>query len=302
MQETSIIDGILRSMRTDRMHGFTAAWLGALVLFASAARAQESPQPLWEVGIGMAGMSLPDYRGSDEKRSHLLPLPYFAYNGERFRVDRRGMQGDLLKADNIWIDISANLGPPADSEKNEARAGMPDLDPTIEFGPSLRWLWWAAPDASQTLTFYLPARAVTATDLSRAQSIGWVIAPHLTYDYLNFGPGGGWNFGASMGPLYATEKFHDYYYQVTPEFATPSRPAFDAKGGYSGVRTTMTLSKRFGDYWIGGFLRHDDLHDVAFEDSPLMRRRSSLMAGFGVTWIFARSADTVPARPEMARP
>lgn len=270
----------------------TFRWLYAALLMVPAAHAQE--EPLWEIGFGTASMVLPDYRGSDEGRTYLLPIPYFSYNGERFRIDRRGVHGDLAQKDNVFFDISMNLGPPAESDKNQARAGMPDLDPTIEIGPSLRWKWFESKNTNHALTLYLPARAVIASDFSHTQGIGWVFAPHVTYDYLNFGPGGGWNFSASFGPMYATEKFHDYYYQVNPEFATSTRPAYDADAGYSGARTTLTLSKRFADFWIGGFIRHDALNGTTFEDSPLVRKDSSLMAGFGVTWIFARSKEKVP--------
>jgi outer membrane scaffolding protein for murein synthesis (MipA/OmpV family) len=279
------------------MYRLAAGLLCVVWMLASTARAQE---PLWEVGFGMATMSLPDYRGADEGKTYLLPVPYFAYNGENFRIDRRGMHGDIAQRDNVWLDLSVNLGPPADSDENSTRQGMPDLDPTIEIGPSLRILWLANERNDRTLTLYLPLRAVIATDFSQADAIGWVFAPHLTYDHLKFGPGGGWNFSFSFGPLYATEKFHDYYYQVSPEFANAARPLYDASGGYSGVRTTITLSKRFKDYWIGTFMRHDSLRGAAFEDSPLVRSDSSLMAGVAFTWIFARSAETVPVRTPAA--
>jgi MipA family protein len=277
------------------MRGKWIGWLCAALFVIPAARAQE--EPLWEVGIGAAVTTLPDYRGADEGKTYLLPIPYFTYNGERLRIDRRGAHGDLIQKNNVWLDVSVNLGPPAKSDENQARNGMPDLDPTLEFGPSLRWLWWMSEDRDSTLTLYLPLRSVLATDFSHSQSIGWVFAPHVTYDVQNFGPGGGWNFGVSLGPLYATEKYHDYYYQVSPEFATATRPAYDAEGGYSGLRATLSLSKRFPKFWVGGFVRYDDLHNVAFEDSPLMRKESSLMAGVGISWIFARSKETVPVRP-----
>ena len=247
---------------------------------------------MWEAGFGVAMMSLPDYRGSDEGKTYALPIPYFSYNGERFHIDRQGAHGDLIQGNNLWLDISMNLGPPAESDENEARSGMPDLDPTVEIGPSLRWQWWTSEDKNRSLTLYLPVRAVVATDFSHSHSIGWVFAPHVTYDVQNFG----WNFGVSIGPVYATEKYHDYYYQVNPEFATTARPVFDAEGGYSGLRATVSMSKRFPRFWIGAFLRYDDLHNVAFEDSPLMRRDDSLMAGIGISWIFVRSAQTVPER------
>lgn len=295
MQETSIIRELGLESETKRMRGNSLVWLLAPLAFMSAVQAQE--EPLWEMGLGAAVTVLPDYRGSDEGRTYILPIPYLTYNGEKFRIDRRGMHGDIVRKNNVWLDISVNLGPPAESDENQARIGMPDLDSTVEIGPSLRWLWWISEDRNKTFTFYLPLRSVIATDFSYSQPIGWVLAPHVTYDVQNVGPGGGWNFGFSFGPLYATEKYHDYYYQVDAEFATATRPVFDAAGGYSGLRTTLSLSKRFKKFWIGSFVRYDDLHNVAFENSPLMRKEGSLMAGVGVSWIFARSKETVPVRP-----
>jgi MipA family protein len=35
------------------------------------------------------------------------------------------------------------------------------------------------------------------------------------------------------------------------------------------------------------------LSSAAFEDSPLVRRRSALTAGFGVSWILATSSELV---------
>jgi outer membrane scaffolding protein for murein synthesis (MipA/OmpV family) len=269
-------------------------WLVAGLAVAPSVQAQE--EPLWELGMGGAVMSLPDYRGADEGKTYVLPIPYIAYNGEVFHIDRRGVHGDLAHKDNVWLDVSMNLGPPADSTENNTRRGMPDLDSTIEFGPSLKVLLLANEQRDRTWTLYLPLRAVIATDFKHTHSIGVVFAPHITYDYLNFGPGGGWNFSASVGPIYASEKYHDYYYQVDPQFVTATRPAYEADGGYSGMRLTLTESKRFKDYWVGAFVRYDRLEHATFEDSPLVRRKSSFVAGIGASWIFARSAETVPVR------
>ena len=43
------------------------------------ARAETLPR--WEFGIGPAGFSLPDSRGSDEQRSYFVPLPYLDRHG-----------------------------------------------------------------------------------------------------------------------------------------------------------------------------------------------------------------------------
>ena len=57
-----------------------AARLGLLVAAGLvAAGAQAADQPLWELGLGVAWVHLPHYRGSDQSRDWLLPVPYAVY-------------------------------------------------------------------------------------------------------------------------------------------------------------------------------------------------------------------------------
>ena len=62
-------------------------------------------------------------------------------------------------------------------------------------------------------------------------------------------------------------------------FATPERPAYEAKGGYSGAAFAASLTRRFRKIWVGGFARYESLKGVAFEASPLMRRDYAFTAG-----------------------
>jgi MipA family protein len=254
-------------------------------------------QPLWELGFGFGGLTAPDYRGSDERRGYLLPVPYIVYRGKVLRVDRSGIYGRLLRTENVRLDLSFDAGVPAKSKKNTARAGMPDLDPTLEVGPSLEVCLWHNCAADTIVQLRLPLRAVFATDFSHVDSAGWVFNPHLNLDIKDIGPQGGWNFGMALGPLYASEKNHDYYFQVDPVFATATRPAYDGHAGYSGTRLTLSLSKRFNAFWFGSFVRYDDLSGARFAQSPLLRVERSFMAGFGVSWFFAQSATLVEVTP-----
>jgi outer membrane scaffolding protein for murein synthesis (MipA/OmpV family) len=68
------------------------------------------------------------------------------------------------------------------------------------------------------------------------------------------------------------------------------RPAYAAKGGYSGFSVLFSASRKLGDdWWFGGFMRYDDLHGVEFEDSPLVVERDALLVGIGLARIFYRS-------------
>ena len=93
--------------------------------------------PLWEAGGGAAVIDFPDYRGSDERHTFVLPVPYVVYRGEFLKIDRERVRGLFFKTDKAELDISLNGSVPVKSADNRARQGMPDLEPTLEVGPSL---------------------------------------------------------------------------------------------------------------------------------------------------------------------
>lgn len=281
------------------LHGYFGRHLPAIGMLVGslatvcAPPALAEPLPLWELGFGVGGITVPDYRGSDENRGYLLPLPYVVYRGEILNVDRSGIYGRIFASQRVNLDLSFDAGVPVDSDENQARAGMPDLDPTFEVGPSLEICLWNDCKADRVLQLRLPARAVFSTDFSHIDSRGWIFNPNINLDIDNIGPGGGWKFGMALGLVYATEKNHDYYYQVDPLYATATRPTYDARGGYSGTRFVVALNKRYDGLWVGLFARYDDLSGAEFLDSPLVRVKRWFMAGFGVSWMFAKSATLV---------
>jgi outer membrane protein len=271
-----------------------------VLLFACRGAYAQEELPAWEAGMGVAVLNIPDYRGSDRQRTYVLPLPYLIYRGETVKVDKEGAHADLFKSDTVKLDLSLNAGPPAKSSDDGARAGMPDIDPTLEVGPVLKVLLSANHDRSRILSLRLPVRGVVATNFRHSKAIGWVFSPNLNYDVFDF-PAAGWNFGTAAGPVFASERYHDYYYEVAQQYATATRPAYDAKGGYSGAQFTMALSRRYPKFWVGAFLRYDDLHGAVFEDSPLIRKKSSLMYGAGIAWVFAKSSQMVTVQPELLK-
>jgi outer membrane scaffolding protein for murein synthesis (MipA/OmpV family) len=115
-----------------------------LALFAAAVPAARADRlPLWEAGAGAYAFSLPDYRGSDQSRGYLYPLPYFRYRGRLLEVGGRKGLASLLVFERrrAELDLSLNASQPAPSERSDARRGMPDLAPTLEIGPVLRAGW-----------------------------------------------------------------------------------------------------------------------------------------------------------------
>jgi outer membrane scaffolding protein for murein synthesis (MipA/OmpV family) len=251
--------------------------------------------PVWEAGAGIAVINFPDYRGSDERQTYLLPIPYIVYRGEVLKVDRQQVRGLFFKSDKVELDVSVNGSVPVKSQDNRARQGMPDLDPTLEIGPSLNFLLHRSSDKKFKLNMGLPIRAVIASDFSHVRHAGWMFQPNLNIDFLNVLGADGWNFGIVAGPMFSDRRYHQYIYGVDPAYATAERPAYSSRGGYAGSQLLAALRKRYPGFWVGGFVKWDNLNGAVFADSPLVKTKQYLTAGFAVSWIFSRSKTTVEA-------
>jgi len=249
-----------------------------------------SQKPLWELGLGVAGLRLPDYRGSDQSRGYLLPLPYIVYRGTWLKADRDGARALLLDTQRVKVDVSVAASTPTRSSDNTAREGMPNLPAVGEIGPNLNYTIARSVANRWRLDLRLPLRA--AVTLQRSpEFIGTTFSPHLNLDLA--GVAGGWNLGLLTGPLFADRKYHEHFYGVDPAYATSTRPAYQAHGGYAGWQALAATSRRFGNTWVGAFVRYDSLRGASFEDSPLVRSRSAVTAGFGVSWILKTSSELV---------
>jgi outer membrane scaffolding protein for murein synthesis (MipA/OmpV family) len=267
----------------------TALALSALL----AATAHAELLPKWEAGIGLAVIDFPDYPGSNERTTYPLPLPYFIYRGDVLKVGREGIRGLFFESDKVELDFSANASIPVKSDNNQARQGMPDLDPTFQIGPTLNFtLYHQDP---HKLQLRLPVRAVIATDFTHAHGAGFVFEPQVVLDVNKLSFASGWRFGIAAGPMFADRRYNAYYYNVDPQFATAQRPAYQAPAGYSGTQVLFSTSRRFQDWWVGAFVRYQSLDGAVFRDSPLVKQRSALSGGFGFAYVFKRSGQLVEA-------
>lgn len=249
-------------------------------------------QPLWEVGAGLGALSLPDYRGSDEHNTYVLPVPYFIYRGEWLKADRSGVRGRIFDNDKLEVNLSLNATLPVNSTDNRARRGMSSLRPTVELGPTFNFNVWRSTTGKAALDFRAPLRASVTVE-SSPKHVGWLFSPALNLDIQDPGGWSGWNLGMLAGPLFNSRRYNEYFYSVGAADATPGRPVYSAPGGYSGSQLTVAMSKRFQRYWVGGFMRYDSLAGARFKDSPLVRQQNAFSAGIAVNWIFAESSKRV---------
>jgi MipA family protein len=267
--------------------------LAAMTLGSTPAMSQQGDEPLWEAGLGIAGIYFPHYRGSEQSRGYVLPAPYFVYRGDFFKADRHGLRGIFYRDDLVDLNLSVGASLPVDSSETTAREGMPDLKPSIEVGPSLDITLWRSANLRTRLDFRMPLRgAVTVS--SDPKFIGFQFFPHLNLDFPDPAGFTGWNLGVLAGPVFTDGRYNRYFYEVAPEFATASRPAYSPPGGgFAGTQFLVALSRRFPKVWVGGFARWDTLRGAKFEESPLVTSKQYFAAGVGVSWILGESSQRV---------
>ena len=256
--------------------------------------------PVWEVGAFAAAFNSPEYPAADQRQSNVIPAPYFIYRGETIRIG----EGSIARAvaiDKDWYELDLSLAGSfnANSEDNEARAGMPDLDFIFELGPQLRVRlskFKFEQHGKGELFLNLQARAAFSTDFSGINKRGYVFQPVLSYRQR------GWlsektALSFSLSPIWATEKLHDYFYQVGNDFVTEQRQAYDAEGGYLGTNLSVGVSfNATENIRIFTFARASLHMGSANENSPLFRDKSTYAYGVGMVWRLWKSEQRVSGR------
>jgi outer membrane protein len=262
----------------------------AVLATAVTSPARSDQKPLWEFGLGAGMFVFNDYRGSNTTHAYPIPVPYFVYRGEIFKSDQEGLRGRLFHLDRVELNLSISGTTPV--RNDSARHGMPDLRPTLEMGGSLNVHVWRSSDERFKLDLRLPARMAITVEAS-PRMIGVFVEPHINLDIAQFRGSEGWKLGLLAGPLFADRRYNDYFYTVSPQYATPDRPAYEAHGGYAGTQTLVSLTRRFPGHWCGFFVRHDTLGGASFASSPLVKTNSYWSGGFGVIWVIRRSSRNV---------
>jgi len=267
-----------------------AAGWGACI--ATPAIADDGDKPLFELGVMVGGGYLSDYPAAGENHFRGLALPNITYRGEILRSDDKGLvRSRFIHTDNIEFDISLNGSLPVDSEDNDDRRGLPDLDWLGEIGPRVQFTVARAPGGSAKIELELPVRAVFSTDFSDGDYRGIVFAPEIAYQHKNF-LSENTRIKLGIGAGFATTELAEYFYEVEPRFATASRPAFSADPGYFGSKIQLAAFTSFSSRWRGfAGLKLELHHGAANGNSPLFKDKKTFSAGLGLIWSFYQSDD-----------
>ena len=241
----------------------------------------------WQLGAGVGVFGLNAYPGSSDIKEYILPMPYFTLVTESLEIGR-GIRGFLFKSEDVVLDVSADFGINVNSDDSQVRIGMPDLDSVLQVGPSIEFLLTELKRDKLDVRFEFPLRAAIASDIKYTRNEGWLMEPRFSVEKRRMRQSG-LAMKLTMGMKYGTQDFHAYYYDVDPQFATDTRPAYAAEKGYGGSFVKVRASWREGDWIWWALLRYHNLNDAVFEDSPLVEQKNYYVVGAGFAWVFAQS-------------
>lgn len=239
-----------------------------------------------EWGGGISAVTFPDYIGSDENQTLVLPTPYFRYTSDTLTVDRNLIQTKFFEQNQWASELSLGGSVPVDSDKNRARRGMEDLDWIGEIGPSLQYYWlgnWAADNA---LLLDAPLRLAASSNFEAVEGRGFTFEPKIRWR--RFYPYHGLTVRPQMtlGILAASEEYHAYLYGVDAADATATRSAYQARGGFAGWQLSYSTTLQWRHYLLAGALRYINTQDAVFADSPLHKSGENVLAGVMAAYIF----------------
>ena len=252
----------------------------------------EPTKPLWELGVVGGGTYSPDYPAADKNSLHGLALPYVIYRGDFLRLGGDSIaKGVFIDNDYAELNVSLDASFNANSNNNDARRGMPNLDYLVEIGPQLKIRLGKLYGGKTELQ--LPVRAVFSTDFSRVDHRGYIFNPKIFYERRNIF-NSGIEMSSAVGSSFATKKLLDYFYRVEPQYVTATRSAYEADGGYLGSKITLWLS-----YDLTSRVRAHVGGQVGYyggaenEDSPLFRQKVNSTVYVGFTWSVFKSDTRV---------
>ena len=251
-----------------------------------------STKPLWELAVVGGGAFTPDYPAADKNSQHVLALPYVIYRGDFLRLGTDGIaKGVFLDNDYMELDVGLAASFNANSNENNARRGMPNLDYLGEIGPQLKIKFGEIYGGKTELR--LPFRAVFSSDFRAIDHQGYLFNPMMTYARKNI-YNSDIDMDSSISCSFATKKMQEYFYRVDPQFATNTRPAYEANGGYLGSNATVGFSYGISErmrFYVGGGVGY--YGGAANEASPLFRQNVNASIHAGFTWSIYQSAARV---------
>jgi outer membrane scaffolding protein for murein synthesis (MipA/OmpV family) len=257
---------------------------------AEGADAADAP-PLWTAGLFGVAAHHAVYPGAARRTSNATVLPFVTYRGPVMRLEGGTAGLRALRRPRAELDFSAAASFGSDGRDTGAREGMPAIGTLAEIGPSLRINLGELPEDGQRppLRLDLPLRAVFDADRD-FRYVGASFEPRLTWRLADWGA---WGPSVYAAALFGNRGLNALYYEVSPVYATPSRPVYGARPGLVATRVGASLSGPLGENLrLGLHLALETVRGAANDGSPLVDRMVDPTAAITLTWTALRSEQS----------
>ncbi len=246
------------------------------------------PPPLWTAGLFAVAADHAVYPGAERRARNAALLPFITYRGPVFRIEGGAAGLRAMRSPRAELDFSAAASFGSSGQDSGARAGMPAVGTLVEIGPSLRINLGELPDGGERPPWRLdlPLRAVfdASRDLDYA---GLSFEPKLNW---RLPVAGEWTPSLYASLLFGNRVLNDLYYGVAPIYATPGRPAYEARAGLVATRLGSSWSHMLRDNLrLGLHASVESVRGAANRDSPVVGRSADYTLALTLTWTAFRS-------------
>jgi outer membrane protein len=264
----------------NRIYLLALALLVSLPLAAQEEKSEQEStiprgQAQWSLGLGVISSPRP-YVGADNS---VMAIPIIGLNYKKLYI--QGIQAGYHFVDTKNFTFDARAGivfAGLDPDDSPYLEGMEERESTIEGGFVFDW---------KPGKFKLSASAYTDL-LGRSDGQQAALDFSRTWRFSR----SRWGITPSIGFVWQSSNYVDYYFGVTPEEARPDRPPFD---GHSVINFRSSLLVYYFltmRVQLVGLLRVQRLDNEIYE-SPIVDERRGYFGLIGATWRFGK----LPPRP-----
>lgn len=256
--------------------------------------------PQLEFGVAAAGLQVPAYPASSVTNERQFFVPWFIYRSDNVQVKDGGVELLAYESDRLKIDLGVGGSLNADTSDTPLREGMPDLDFLLELGPRFN-----VPLSDETndgirsrLNWITSLRLALSTDFQRLDNRGPVLNTELRYRADGFA-NDKLSFSASLGSIWLGDELMDYFFAVDSEFATPTRPEYNASSGFLNLAASLGFSYDVTSdisTFIG--LGYQSFDGAENSDSPLFEGNSTSSIIIAASWRLYKSKKMASIREE----
>lgn len=216
--------------------------------------------------LGLGEMRRPDYMGAAHEHTSLAPIANFDYNDVFYiYIDRVGARFWSTANREIALGVAAEPQFGFSPQDGPRLVGMRTRRDSLQGGPAIDWQRSAF---AASLAFFFDL-----SDTSHGQALNL----SLFQQVIDRRP---WDIGIYESVDYADKKVMQYYFGVTPQEATPTRPVY-SPGAAANLGVGLTGAYRLSEVSALLFGVEIDKLGATAAGSPIIERSLSYTAYLG---------------------